>query len=224
MPTYGNHEVLLGEGYEPWAKRFATPPGFDGRRYYSFDAGDVHFVSIFAVANPGSAAGAPRSTGSRTTSSRPRARWPALGRSLHARAAVLRRLRATAPTSTCGRSSGRFSSAWASRSSLTSHDQNYERTYPLRDIGGANQPTSAARDCYTLEDGVSWVKVSPAGKLSNHHGLNNFSHFLTTPPQLGPPSGTPRCTTSPACAPGTASCASRRGGMAPPTALRSRPR
>ena len=34
--------------------RFPTPAGFDGRRYYSFDVGDVHFVSIFAVNSTGS--------------------------------------------------------------------------------------------------------------------------------------------------------------------------
>ena len=49
MPTYWNHEAVLGEGFEPWAARFQSPAGFDGRRYYSFDVGDVHFVSIFAV-------------------------------------------------------------------------------------------------------------------------------------------------------------------------------
>ena len=53
MPTYGNHEAVLGEGFEPWAAGLA-PAGFDGRRYYSFDVGDVHFVSIFAVNSTGS--------------------------------------------------------------------------------------------------------------------------------------------------------------------------
>jgi hypothetical protein len=51
MPTYGNHEALLGENVQSWIDRFPTPDGFDGWRDYSFDIGDVHFVVIFAVQN-----------------------------------------------------------------------------------------------------------------------------------------------------------------------------
>ena len=53
MPTYGNHEVLLGEGYDAWRQRFATPSGYDNARNYSFDVGEAHFVSILAESNTG---------------------------------------------------------------------------------------------------------------------------------------------------------------------------
>lgn len=48
MPTYGNHEIRLEEKFQNWANRFPTPNGFDNRRNYSFDVGDVHFVSILS--------------------------------------------------------------------------------------------------------------------------------------------------------------------------------
>ena len=51
MVSYGNHETLLSERFEDWAPRFATPQGWDGRRAYSFDVGDVHFTAIFAVSD-----------------------------------------------------------------------------------------------------------------------------------------------------------------------------
>jgi hypothetical protein len=62
---------------------------------------------------------------------------------------------------------------------LTSHDQAYERTYPLVDVPASNTPTSLSTDCYTLQDGVTWVKASPGGKLSNLNG--SFSEFRTEP-------------------------------------------
>jgi hypothetical protein len=63
---------------------------------------------------------------------------------------------------------------------LTAHDQAYERTFPLRDIGSGDTPTSSALDCYELgEDGVTFVKISPGGKLSNISG--GFSPFRSDP-------------------------------------------
>src|SRR4051794_26461081 len=53
LPAYGNHEVLLGEGFTNWQQRFATPQGHTGpdgpNEDYSFDVGDAHFTSITAV-------------------------------------------------------------------------------------------------------------------------------------------------------------------------------
>jgi hypothetical protein len=38
MTTYGNHEVLLGEGFDDWHDRFPQPDesGLQGGRFYSF--------------------------------------------------------------------------------------------------------------------------------------------------------------------------------------------
>ncbi|MGZ8935178.1 MAG: purple acid phosphatase family protein, partial [Methylobacter sp.] len=44
MPTYGNHENDSTEGILSWQNRFATPSGFDNRKNYSFDVGNVHFL------------------------------------------------------------------------------------------------------------------------------------------------------------------------------------
>jgi len=64
---------------------------------------------------------------------------------------------------------------------LASHDQSYERTFPLIDVPDNNTPTSTLLSGYDASDGVTWLKVSPAGKLSNHRGVNNFSKFTTNP-------------------------------------------
>jgi hypothetical protein len=64
---------------------------------------------------------------------------------------------------------------------LTAHDQSYVRTYPLIDVPASNTPTSLSRGCYTADDGVTWVKISPGGKMSSINGA--FSRFETpTPP------------------------------------------
>jgi hypothetical protein len=62
---------------------------------------------------------------------------------------------------------------------LSTHDQSYERTFPLTDVPDSNTPTSTAKRCYTLADGVTWMKVSPAGKLSSKN--HDFSKFQTHP-------------------------------------------
>jgi hypothetical protein len=178
MPTYGNHEVLLGEGYAPWAARFPTPPGFDGRRHYSFDIGDVHFVSIMAVAETTGLSSATLQwieqdiTAARNAGQR----WivpffhvsPFSDGANHRSNLALRA------------QLGPLFERLGVKIAIASHDQSYERTYPLVDVPTTNTPTSLATACYTMADGVTWVKVSPGGKLSNQNG--DFSRFLTQPP------------------------------------------
>jgi hypothetical protein len=180
MPTYGNHEVLLTEGFDPWADRFATPTGVGGpigsvnsRGNFSFDVGNVHFISITAVTN-----GQPLSAGQIDWITQDVEDAPAAGADwiipyFH---------------------SGPFSNGTNHPSNLAlrnqigplfedldipialySHDQSYERTYPLVDAsstisGSTNQRTSHSLSCYSQADGVIWVKTSPAGKLSNISG------------------------------------------------------
>jgi hypothetical protein len=48
------------------------------------------------------------------------------------------------------------------------------------DVPASNTPTSTGKRCYTMDDGVTWVKVSPGGKLSNKNG--DFSQWRTEPP------------------------------------------
>jgi hypothetical protein len=62
---------------------------------------------------------------------------------------------------------------------LSTHDQSYERTFPLTGVPAINLPTTSAKRCYTPADGVTWMKVSPAGKLSSKN--KDFSRFQTFP-------------------------------------------
>lgn len=177
MPTYGNHEALLGEGYSPWAARFPTPEGFDSRRNYSYDIGDVHFVSIFAVANAGGlSSGALQWIEQDILAARAAGRrWiipyfhvsPFADGTNHSSNLQLRA------------QLGPLFERLGVKLVLASHDQAYERTYPLVDVPATNTPTSSSRACYTMDDGVTWVKSSPGGKLSNING--GFSQFATVP-------------------------------------------
>jgi acid phosphatase type 7 len=178
MPTYGNHEVLLGEGYQPWANRFPTPNGWNARRAYSFDIGDVHFISVFAVNN---------------FDPLPSAQLDWLKQNIAAAKAAGRRwiipyMHVSAfADGTNHRSNlklraqlGPIFEQKGIKMVISSHDQAYERTYPLTNIGTTNTPTSTSKNCYTMDDGVTWVKVSPGGKLSNKNA--GFSPFATNPP------------------------------------------
>jgi hypothetical protein len=179
MPTYGNHEALLGEGFEPWAARFPTPNGFDSRRNYSFDVGDAHFVSIFAVSGQDGL-----SSGQLT--------W--IQQDIQAARAAGQRWiipyyhvspfseGTSHPSNTTLRQQlGPLFEQLGVKLTISSHDQSYERTYPLTNVPSSNTPTSTSLTCYTMSDGVTWLKTSPGGKLSSKNG--DFSQWRTaTPP------------------------------------------
>jgi hypothetical protein len=177
MPSYGNHEALLGEDVNAWAARFPTPAGFDQRRNYSFDVGDAHFVAVFAVEN---------------SRALPKATIDWLDADLAAARAAGRQWLIpffhvstfadgdNHPSNLKVRAQlGPLFEKHGVQVVLTSHDQSYERTFPLTDVPATNAPTTASLRCYGPADGVTWVKVSPGGKLSN---LNKgFSTFRTQP-------------------------------------------
>jgi acid phosphatase type 7 len=178
MPTYGNHETLLDEGYAPWAARFPTPSGLDNRRNYSFDLGPVHFVSIFAIQNQ---------TGLTSSQMRWLKNDLAVARS-PGKQWIVPYMHVSAfadgmnhPSNLALRKQlGPVFEQYEVDVVLMSHDQSYERTWPLVDVPASNRPTSTRTDCVAKNDGVTWVKVSPAGKLSNKNG--GFSAWTTTPP------------------------------------------
>ncbi len=177
MPTYGNHEALLRENFGPWVQRFATPEGFDHRRNYSFDVSNVHFVSIFAIyeeqgLTPEALAWIEQDIVAAQESGQ---QWIipfmhvspfAEGKSHPSNLALREQL-------------GPLFERLGVKVVLTAHDQAYERTYPLRDVPETNQPTSDSKSCYTMDDGVTWVKASPGGKKSNKS--NDFSIFENPP-------------------------------------------
>lgn len=179
MPTYGNHEIFLKEGYLFWADRFPTPDGLDNRRYYSFDVGDAHFVSIL---------GADSEKGSLPETV---LRWidADLERARRAGKKWLVPYLHVAPFSDGSnhpsnleyRSQlGPLFEKHGVRLVLTCHDQSYERTYPLRGVPDRLEITSQSKDCYGGKDGTVYLKVGPGGKQSNING--RFADFRTNPP------------------------------------------
>jgi len=179
MPTYGNHEIFLNEGYLFWADRFPTPEGFDNRRYYSFDVSDVHFVSILAA---DSERGELPVTILRWIDAdlekarRAGRKWlvPYLHVALFSdgsnHPSNLDYRRQLAP----------IFEKHGVRLVLTAHDQSYERTFPLRGVPDNIEITSKSRDCYGATDGTVYLKVGPGGKLSNIN--RRFAEFKTNPP------------------------------------------
>lgn len=179
MPTYGNHEIFLKEGYLFWADRFPTPDGLDNRRYYSFDVGDAHFVSILGA---DSEKGSLPETVLRWIDAdlekarRSGKKWlvpyihvaPFSDGSNH-------------PSNLEYRSQlGPLFEKHGVRLVLSCHDQSYERTYPLRGVPDRLEITSQSRDCYGGKDGTVYLKVGPGGKQSNING--RFADFRTNPP------------------------------------------
>ncbi|WP_188093651.1 BACON domain-containing protein [Marinobacter salinexigens] len=178
MPTYGNHEVLLGEGFETWVDFFPTPDGWNGRRMYSFDAGEAHFVSVFGVNEYQRLSDDALSwlqTDLAAATGRGQ-RWlvpyfhaaPFSEGTNHSSALALRD------------QLGPLFEAAGVQLVLTAHDQSYERTYPMVDVPSLNNATSERLHCYGMDDGVSWVKIGPGGKLSNISG--DFSPWRTPVP------------------------------------------
>lgn len=188
MPTYGNHEVLLGEGFDPWADRFATPTGavgptaagVDARGNYSFDVGSAHFVSITAVYETSALAQSQVDwiTQDVTAARQRGATWiipffhaaPFSEGMNHPSNRALRQ------------QIGPLLEQLDIPLAMYSHDQSYERTYPLVKASSTvssttNKPTSTSLTCYTQGDGVVWLKTSPGGKLSNKS--QNFSPWRT---------------------------------------------
>jgi hypothetical protein len=177
MVAYGNHEANLQENVPAWAQRFPTPNGYDGRRNYSFAIGDVQFISLFASHSSNGLTSGQLQWLEQTIISAKQAgkRWiipyfhvsPFSDGSNHPSNLNLRA------------QLGPIFERHAIQLAIASHDQSYERTYPLRNVPATNTPTSSSKTCYTLQDGVTWIKVSPGGKLSNIN--RGFATFTTNP-------------------------------------------
>ena len=173
MPTYGNHEVLLEQSLELWVDRLATPDdGFGGRSSYSFDVAGGHFVSLLAYEGvlPQETLDWLTADLEAATARGVRTIVPYMHRNVYGDGTV------HGPSPTLGRQLAAVFDGYDIDVVLTAHDQSYERTFPL--TGGA--PTSTARRCYTEADGITWIKSSPGGKLSNVS--SGFSSYAVTPP------------------------------------------
>lgn len=179
MPTYGNHEVLLGEGFEPWAARFPTPEGWNERRSYSFDVGPFHFISLHAVHNTGKLPTAEITWLEADIAAAKQAGRPWIVPFTHVSAFAAGSVH---PSNLALRDQlGRVFERHGIRLVLQSHDQAYQRTWPLTGVGSAGGFTATTTDltCAAPGDGVVWMTVSPAGKLSNRS--RDFSPYAETP-------------------------------------------
>jgi hypothetical protein len=177
MVAYGNHEIKLNEGLEPWAARFPTPSAFQGK-HYSFDVGDVHFVSLMVVTDRRGLSGkelnwieddieAAWDDGARWVIPFFHASPFSDGRNHPSNLDIRAQF-------------GPLFEELGVKIAIASHDQSYERTFPLTDVPATNSPTSTSLNCYEAgNDGTTYVKVSPGGKLSNKN--ESFSTFKTVP-------------------------------------------
>ncbi len=178
MLTYGNHEYELDSppvGTAPWAGRLPMMPGDDSRRYYSFDVGDVHFMGLFAATDKaGMDAGQLGWIEQDANAAKARGmRWivpyfhvVVFGDGTNHKPNLMLRSQV-----------GPLFERLGVKIALYAHDQAYERSYPLTDVPNSNTPTSTSLTCYTQQDGVVYVKVSPGGKQSNISGA--FAPFAS---------------------------------------------
>jgi hypothetical protein len=176
LPGFGNHDVQLGERYADWVPRLPGATRSGGVRSQSFDLGPAHFCSLFA---PGSVPD-PQEL-----------EW--LGRDLargRQRGARWLIVYQHAPifshgTSHPSREGVREAlvpifEAHGVDLHLSAHDQNYERTAPLREAATKSvRPIGVDPATYRADEGVLYAKVSPFGKLSNRG--RDFSRFVEPP-------------------------------------------
>lgn len=170
VAQYGNHEVELGERYREWSTHFPTfdhlvdgsPPSVSCRSY-SIDIGPCHVVAFYAptaAIDPAEVSwlwddlATARSSGARWVVVFQHQPLVAHGRSHPAERSVGRALAQVLQTNEVDLH-------------LSAHDQNYERTYPVRWRDG--EPVAMSTDCSTYRRGQGTVlaKISPAGKRSD---------------------------------------------------------
>ncbi|SHG82593.1 metallophosphoesterase [Ferrimonas marina] len=176
MPAWGNHEIQLGEGFEPWVARFPVPSGYRDGQAYAFDVGDVHFIEVYAFNEDEQMRGSALEWLSDHLDAIKdlNYRWvipfmhapPFSDGSNHPSAEKLRA------------QIGPLFEEHDIRLVLTAHDQSYERTLPLVDVPATNRAVTEDLTCYD-QPGTTYMKISPGGKISNRNG--SFSDWLNDP-------------------------------------------
>jgi hypothetical protein len=162
MAQYGNHELYLDERFEDWAPYFKHPDGFRNNKHYSFDIGNVHFTSFCLVdflPDQEELAWLDNDL----AQARKRNQWivvfhhepifaygtshpskPEISKVIYP---IFRKHKVDL--------------------SICSHDQNYERTFPLSGLNAENPDYSQRLNTiYKKGDGTVFLKVSPCGKKS----------------------------------------------------------
>lgn len=166
MVQYGNHEVELAERYRDWAVHFPRPRGSDSGdvRSYSFDVGPCHISAFYAPT--GSIDPAEVSWLWQDLSDARLRQCPWLVVYQHQPLFAHGSSHPAEPT--VARALARVLDAHRVDLHLSAHDQNYERTFPLRwEQASTPRPVSGACNRYRKGDGTVCAKVSPAGKRSD---------------------------------------------------------
>ncbi|NNE96761.1 MAG: hypothetical protein HKN24_12110 [Acidimicrobiales bacterium] len=170
VAQYGNHEVELGERYRDWSTHFPeidpviddSPPSVSCRSY-SIDIGPCHVVAFYAptaAIDPAEVSwlwndlAAARSAGARWVIVFQHQPLVAHGRSHPAEKSVDHAL-------------AQVLEANGVDLHLSAHDQNYERTYPVRWRDGAPEAMTTEQSIYRRGQGTVLAKISPAGKRSD---------------------------------------------------------
>eukprot|EP00186_Timspurckia_oligopyrenoides_P002177 CAMPEP_0182446420 /NCGR_PEP_ID=MMETSP1172-20130603/4193_1 /TAXON_ID=708627 /ORGANISM="Timspurckia oligopyrenoides, Strain CCMP3278" /LENGTH=790 /DNA_ID=CAMNT_0024642349 /DNA_START=180 /DNA_END=2552 /DNA_ORIENTATION=- len=184
LPVWGNHETGLGENLGGWSQRFPVPPGLGNpTRQYSFDVANVHFLTIFTPGNPDSGFLTDAEVqwvrndiqNARLAGTRwivPYMHVPSFGDGTNHRA-----------NQNVRGQLGPIFTEFEIPLVLTSHDQAYERSLSLTDItqNGFTIVSEGRRRCINeSQGGVSYMKISPGGKLSNRN--LDFSEFGSSVP------------------------------------------
>ncbi|MEM9585822.1 MAG: fibronectin type III domain-containing protein, partial [Planctomycetota bacterium] len=171
QPQFGNHELKLVERIEDWSPQFSLPAGDPQSTSYSFDIADVHFTAFQLVDRPPTPEelawldqdlASARDRGQRWLVVYHHEPLYAYGRSHPSKTAIAEMVLPILEKHKVDLA-------------LNTHDQSYERTYPL--IGHPSRPKVMAShpNRYLAGQGVVYCKVSPSGKRSEIG--NTFSKF-----------------------------------------------
>lgn len=162
MAQYGNHELYLDERFEDWAPYFKHPDGFRNGKHYSFDVGNVHFTS-FCLVDFLPDQEELEWLDNDLAQARKRNQW-----------IVVFHHEPIFAYGTSHPSKPEISNVvypiFRKHNvdlSICSHDQNYERTFPLSGLSAENPDFSQNRNSiYKKGAGTVFLKVSPCGKKS----------------------------------------------------------
>lgn len=171
MAQYGNHEIYLTERFEDWAPRFAHPDGFEDSRSYSFDVGDTHFTAFLLVDKEPTVEQIAWLDKDLRQARQRGQKWLivyhheplyAFGRSHPSKIRIASKLIPVLERHQVDLD-------------LSTHDQSYERTFPLLGSSKAPHVQSTSLTEYPAKRGVVYAKISPGGKKSEIG--NTFSKF-----------------------------------------------
>lgn len=167
---FGNHEVALGERWRDYAELAPGPGAALGGRCHSFDVGAAHLAGVFVHDDDVDAEVLQWLEDDLGTARAAGARWLVVWQ--HAPLFASGTAHPASPR--LRRQQGPTLERHRVDLHLSGHDQNYERTFPLRAVAGTPIAASASSRRYRAGSGVIYAKVSPGGKHSNRGGRSRL--------------------------------------------------